>query len=57
VSFVPTTTIRHAELVSPAVTDVPASIFQQQLSVYMARWTLNRVQGDGFGGVICLRKF
>jgi hypothetical protein len=57
VNFVPTATTRHAELVS-------ASIFQQQLSVCVARWTLerkspqvNQVQGDGFGGIICSKKF
>jgi hypothetical protein len=54
---------RHAELVSPVVTYVPASIFQQKLSVCVAPWTLERkspqvkqVQGDGFGGVICSKK-
>jgi hypothetical protein len=48
-SFAPIATTRHAELVS-------ASIFQQQLSVSVARWTLKQVQGDGFWGVICSRK-
>ena len=43
-NFVPTAITRHAELVS-------ASIFQQKLSVCVARWTLNQVQGDDDEGV------
>jgi hypothetical protein len=49
VNFIPTATTRHAELVS-------ASIFRQQLSVCVARWTLKQVQGDGFGEVKCSKK-
>ena len=38
---------RHAELVSPPVTDVPASMMPLGPMRWVAKWTLNRVQGDG----------
>jgi cysteinyl-tRNA synthetase len=40
---------RHAELVSPPVTDVPASIVPNEQTVEADTWTLNQVQGDVVG--------
>jgi cysteinyl-tRNA synthetase len=37
---------RHAELVSPSVTDVPASIVPNEPTVEADKWTLKHVQGD-----------
>ncbi|HMO69336.1 MAG TPA: hypothetical protein PKE25_11940, partial [Novosphingobium sp.] len=51
---------RHAELGSPSVTCVPASIAPPRASVRTAKWTLERkspkvkqVQGDDIAEVAC----
>jgi cysteinyl-tRNA synthetase len=40
---------RHAELVSPPVTNVPASIVPNEPMVEADKWTLKQVQGDVLG--------
>jgi acyl-CoA ligase (AMP-forming) (exosortase A-associated) len=41
-------TLRHPELVSLMVTDVPGSIVPNETPVEGDKWTLKRVQGDGW---------
>jgi hypothetical protein len=52
----PTYVRRHAELVSPSVTDVPASIVPRKPEGREDKWTLKQVQGDDNSTFKCLAK-
>jgi hypothetical protein len=52
----PTYVHRHAELGSPSVTDVPASIVPRKPEGREDKWTLKHVQGDDNSTFKCLAK-